>query len=55
MLCSSEQERAEWIEALTEQNLMSFEEETDSSLTWGEFSPSRFPGDFQAKETNIKA
>jgi hypothetical protein len=36
-ITKSEQERAEWIEALTLQNLMSFEEETDSSLTWEYF------------------
>ena len=36
MCACSEEDRLQWIESLTVQNLMSFEEETDStSLTWG--------------------
>ena len=39
-LVCSEQERQQWIESMSLQNrnLMSFEEETDSSLTWGKSS-----------------
>ena len=31
----SDEDREQWINALTVQNLMSFEEEEDSTLTWG--------------------
>ena len=34
-LCS-EEERAEWVKSLAVQNLMSFDDHRDSTLTWGE-------------------
>lgn len=38
----SEEERMQWIESLTVQNLMSFEDEEDTMLIWGKFYLSLF-------------
>ena len=38
----SEEERMQWIESLTVQNLMSFEDEEDTMLIWGKFKLSLF-------------